>query len=453
MLKNEIEAGARTVLQIAEHYAQLKLRASELATASEASRRGYFTPSEDEEVKHLLVSYWQSRNALIELVISHQPQLDCESAFPHESFLIAYAGALVLVDAARFLRDQFHGNSLVRAKLNEPDHYFGIGPGTYELIQKSLTSPTHAWKLFHAAKYLQTHLDELRERVERPLMPLFELIQKLQHRLDVTLDRYSLARARVRARELQNRFGHGLFKQALYGLQKSVASFTANLFVRLDHVPKLRMDVAQQLRASLKPGDVLITRKEFAVTNYFLPGYWPHAALYLGSAEELQALGIAEHENLRPRWQRLLDCDPGESLRVLEALKDGVHIRSLRSPFGVDAIAVLRPKLESTQIAAALSRGFVHEGKSYDFDFDFNRSDRLVCTEVVYRSYERVGGVEFRLTRRAGRWTLAAEDIMQMAINHQHFVPHAVFSPAHAPHLAMGNDAERLLRTTLKLAT
>ncbi len=60
------------------------------------------------------------------------------------------------------------------------------------------------------------------------------------------------------------------------------------------------------------------------MTNYFLPGFWPHAALYLGDPEMLSQMGIAEHEHVRPRWARLLAADPKEPRRVLEALKDGV---------------------------------------------------------------------------------------------------------------------------------
>ena len=61
-------AGARTVLAVADQFDRLKRSASILAEAAASSERGYFTPSEDEEVRHLLVSYWQSRNALLELV-------------------------------------------------------------------------------------------------------------------------------------------------------------------------------------------------------------------------------------------------------------------------------------------------------------------------------------------------------------------------------------------------
>ena len=50
-------------------------------------------------------------------------------------------------------------------------------------------------------------------------------------------------------------------------------------------------------------------------------------------------------------------------------------------------MAVVRPRVGDADIARAIGRGMQHEGKPYDFDFDFSRSDRLVCTEVVYRQF------------------------------------------------------------------
>ena len=45
----------------------------------------------------------------------------------------------------------------------------------------------------------------------------------------------------------------------------------------------------------------------------------------------------------------------------------------------------------------------------------------MVCTEVVYRSYQGIGEIEFELSLRAGRQTLSAEDLLNMALNKKGF--------------------------------
>ena len=236
--------------------------------------------------------------------------------------------------------------------------------------------------------------------------------------------------------------------RAIYGLVKLAGCTTSEISTRPGHKPDLPPAIREQLRPLLRPGDVFITRKEHAMTNYFLPGFWPHAALYLGEREGLAQLGLGDQEHVRPRWERLLTADPREPRRVLEALKDGVQIRSVDSPLSSDAVLVLRPRLTPNEIAQAIVRGLFHEGKPYDFDFDFSRSDRLVCTEIVYRSYEGVGGMRFQLVRRAGRLTLAAEDLIQMALDRQGFEPLAVYVPGQTSSLCAGGDAERVVRAT-----
>ena len=115
-------------------------------------------------------------------------------------------------------------------------------------------------------------------------------------------------------------------------------------------------------------------------------------------------------------------------------------------------MVAIRPRLASDEVAAALARGLFHEGKPYDFDFDFSRADRLVCTEVVYRAYDGIGGTSFELTHRAGRLTLSAEDLVGMALEHDYFEPVAVFAPTHRPHVVNGKEAETTLRETRETA-
>jgi len=456
-----IVSGARTVVGIASHFERLKQAATLLLDAGPASERGYFTPSEDEELRHLQVSYWQSRNALIELVVTlhrsaaahEESESDVRHLPAHDRaavFVVAWAGALVLIDAARFIRRNCKDRPAVLQKLNEPEPHFGIPAGTYNRIQASLTSPVHAWHLYHAREYWnqnQSFLVEIASDTE--LEPLIEIVAQNQALNDIDLQHFAVDRLRVRARQAQTT-SRDLIGRAFYGLQKAMSRLISDKYTQSGHTPRLPEAIAEQVRQIIRPGDVFVNRKDHAFTNYFLPGYWPHAAFYLGRTGELEQMGIATHENGRPRWRRLLECDATDPGRVVESMKDGVRIRSLRSPFAADAITVIRPRVSDQAVAEAIGRALFHEGKPYDFDFDFTRSDRLVCTEVVYRSFEGVSGVQFPLTQRAGRMTLAAEDLLRMALNQQHFDVVAAYSPSQLPTMATEAAAADVVRATLK---
>ena len=83
----------------------------------------------------------------------------------------------------------------------------------------------------------------------------------------------------------------------------------------------------------------------------------------------------------------------------------------------------------------AIDRAFFHEGKDYDFSFDFTRSDRMVCTEVIYRALDGLEGTTFPLTLRAGRLTLAAADLVGMARRGETFQAVAAYVPMQSPQL------------------
>ena len=91
----------------------------------------------------------------------------------------------------------------------------------------------------------------------------------------------------------------------------------------------------------------------------------------------------------------------------------------------MDAFLVLRPKLDWPHRAEALARALTHEGKLYDFMFDFRKADRLACTEVIYRSYHGVGDeakpITFELKRHTGRPCISAEDLIEQALGSGHF--------------------------------
>ncbi|MBA55226.1 MAG: hypothetical protein CMK89_12295 [Pseudomonadales bacterium] len=93
----------------------------------------------------------------------------------------------------------------------------------------------------------------------------------------------------------------------------------------------------------------------------------------------------------------------------------------------VDAFAVVRPKLNAGQIKTGIEKVAIHAGKLYNFNFDFFSSDRLVCTEVVYRALDGLGEFQLPLKERAGRPTLSANDLMEAALDGTYLTPIACF--------------------------
>jgi Permuted papain-like amidase enzyme, YaeF/YiiX, C92 family len=442
----ELQSGLRTVVQVAEYFRHLKARASLIAERIEPQERGYFTTAEEDDTQAVLVSYWHARNALFELVTSFQDADDLDNGSRQESFLIAFAAALLLVDAARFLREIADSRPIVRRKFNEPAPQFGVPGGVYDAVQKSLVSTRHGWHLYYAVQYFNEHECELREIAQNSsYSPLIACIDELRHRLDVSLSQFAEAKLRTRTDQLMRHVGRTLICRALYGIQKLAGSLVADKYLRYGHRAGLPSEVAGEMQRLLMPGDVLVVRKEYALTNYFLPGYWPHAALYLGSTNKLAELGIHQHENVKPRWARMLDADENTSSHVLESMRDGVNLRTLDSPFASDSVVALRPSITRDDLASALTRGFAHEGKAYDFDFDFRRSDRLVCTEVIYRAFDGIGAINIPLVERHGRPTLSGSDLIQMGINSVNFTPIAVFAPRLSTGVVVGPQVRNVL--------
>ncbi|MBW8865252.1 MAG: hypothetical protein JF609_10100 [Verrucomicrobia bacterium] len=182
----------------------------------------------------------------------------------------------------------------------------------------------------------------------------------------------------------------------------------------------------------LLPGDVLLVRREWFMSNVGLPGFWPHAALYIGTPEErhqyfatpemtawVRAQGIASgdfEELLKSRYatnylRSLGSHEQGHATRVIEAMSAGVSFTAIEHCIDADSMVALRPKLSLTDKAIAILRAMHYAGRPYDFNFDFATDSELVCTELVFKSYEPAHdthGLHLPLTVMLGRQLLPA---------------------------------------------
>lgn len=389
---------------------------------SPAIARGYFTPEEDELIREKFSKYLTVRGALYSVLMDLKPiifnQVKPNDAEYAKVFLIAFCTAAMLRRSGRHLIVNFRSNKMIRRKLNEAEPRYGIPRKQFTAIYRSLTSLRNVIIFRQGVNYFEDHRSQIMALEADPkLSPIVELLKLELPYIENNLDDDLKKRLQFRFHSAKRR-GMGVVQKTSFSAFKisgRLISEIRNQWKRKRVTPV----VQRKIKRFLQPGDVIITRHDDAATNLFLPGFWPHASLYIGSQKERAAL---DPDNTCPQLQRSQDpkC-------ILEARKDGVLFRELSDTLNVDACTIIRPKLSKQQIRDGIARGMSHEGKEYDFEFDFTRADKLVCTEVVYRAFDGIGDIQLDLTNRSGRLCLSAEDLLDSAVENQHFTVVAVY--------------------------
>ena len=428
-ISSVIERAAMSVRSVAAAMPVRDQMRQELVDAEAAQARGYFLPDEDERLRDVFVRYLSLRATLLEVVGSIQELIDqLDEAGEREevwddrlrAFIIGFLAAAMLMRAASFVVDLAAGRSVVRKKLDEAEPRFGIPAKSFTAVYKNLGSYRSMWRFLSALRFYELHAEDIAALGrDQHMKGLIELLDEESKYFQNSKQAYLRRKLHYRLHSFKRRHVSG-YKKVMFQLLKlsgRVVSEMRQPFVKAHGQGKrVTVDVLAEIKPLLRAGDVLITRHDDAMSNLFLPGYWPHAALYIGDAQERSELGV-----------QLSGAGPlrAEECHFLEAKKDGVLLRRIEETLNVDAFMVLRPMLEQEQRAQALSRGLTHEGKLYDFMFDFRVADRLACTEVIYRTYHGVGeldqAVSFELRRHSGRPCISAEDLIEQAIGSGHF--------------------------------
>ena len=408
-LRELIEGSARALSTIAPLLTTLPQIESVVEQNRTAVERGYFLPDEDEQVRELFSHYLTTRAALNSVLDDLRPHAIAELKQPQprhpEVFLVAFCTAVLLMRSGRYLIDKFRDNKVIWRKLDEAEPRYGIPKKQFTKVYQSLTSVRNNMVFNDAVDYYRENQTQLLDLQSDPVLkPVVEILQERDEFFESSTGEFVKKRLNYRLHSFIRRH-HSGFKKVTFGLFKVSGSLIAELRMKWKR-KRVNPGVQRKLSKLLKPGDVIITRHDDAASNLFLPGFWPHGALYVGTQTQRQ-----EQDPSGETWR---DKCVGENC-VLEARKDGVLFRPLHDTLSVDACVVLRPKLKNEHVIEAISRAMTHQGKCYDFEFDFRRSDKLVCTEVVYRAYHGIGDMEFDLKTRAGRVCLSAEDLLDYA--------------------------------------
>ena len=408
----------QTVREIVEGLDRLEERLDRSPIPQAVTKRGYFTPDEDDRVRQSLLSYRNHRRAAYEVILRHRGYASmAPSDAQLRAFLLAFGTALVLyAKSVRIVAFAEHV-PLLRAKLNEPDMKFDLEAGFFDDVLACYSQPSNFRSLRRGASFWRAHRRKIQAFAANAggdWLWLTNLIVRQrrifrQRLLDVLWKRL---RYDWRA------FSRGLlapFRHARRGVESMIGGMAD---VQLAAAPTcaLSSEMLAKLRPELRPGDVLLMRTDSRITTAILPGFWAHAALFLGVSRDLESLGLRDNKHVAKHWSGLVkqSCPFG---LVVEAVFPTVQLNPLEKCLHVDHLLVLRAALPQDEIETAIAEAIGQLGKPYDFDFDFNNTSRIVCTELIYRSFHGRGGISFTLGKRLGRFTLIGDDIVSQSVS------------------------------------
>jgi len=386
---------------------------------------GIARPAENEQLAYWFAQYLSVRQGLWELINDCLASgerdangLNDEQVWSH--FVIGYSAACLLIRNDQHFLFDIAQHSVLQRKFNEAFAEYRIARKQYTSIFSAFVDGRDALRIYdaiHDAKNNQRIIESL---YDDPIVGgvARQLLSHKWRRKSVVVLNNMLSRT-----------------------VEKVGRTASEISLPLEK--RVSIDLREKMVSQLAPGDILVTRHDTAFTNLFLPGFWPHAALYVGTVGQREALGITVSDETASSWNT--------NRCVLEALKDGVHFRPITETLAVDNFLVLKPNLSTEHIRQGIERVVRHEGKLYNFDFDFFSSDRLVCSEVVYRAFDGLGELHFPLTERAGRQTLSPEDLVRFALNSDALDVVGVFGvDVSCNRYTLGANAERIVRHTIE---
>ena len=356
------------------------------------------------------------RRALLELAGRYECWLDLPVPADAPAARVQAAGIAMSLAAALLLYDNYltavglyRATPSLRQHLNRKDSGFAIPRGELTRIAASFSSAVNRSRVRRGLIWHEQHGRGLADSANADERYVAALIAQSPA--------YNMVR-RVRpvgyAENLMGFFGV-LSLDTLNQLKNEGINFYSMVFgnaVGLVESRRGKLDgqaqVIEKVAGALQAGDILLEKTPFRLTDAFIPGHWGHAAVWVGNEAELSELGIWDHPVVRPHQARIR-----EGRGVVEALRGGVKMNTLAHFVNVDDLAVLRPRSASAgERVEVVLQALRQVGKAYDFNFDVESTDRIVCSELVYHAY---GDIRWPTARHLGRSTVSPDNIAVLA--------------------------------------
>ena len=215
--------------------------------------------------------------------------------------------------------------------------------------------------------------------------------------------------------------------------QKAIFTWVGDTRIKSKQSRLVSKAQVKEFEEMLQPGDIILERQDWYLSNLFLPGFWPHGIIYLGDKQKF--INFFKSDQEVNNWCRKHNCqnflellakgfpeatgsyfrknEDGHANVVIEAISEGVVFSSIEHSCKADYLAALRPNLSKINIARSIYQAFYYFGREYDFRFNFESEQTLVCTELVSKAYCRKDntGLNLPYTLNMGKYGVTADGI------------------------------------------
>ncbi len=355
--------------------------------------------------------------------------------FPYEhteSFIISYSLYIKKFELFHRLISEINDNEVVVKQLNEYSPFFASKDAYDDVLDRFFSSDSLVRR--NLGRFYVTFLEILlpNSGFNEGYFVLAEEGRKSHWYLVKNVFNTAVGATKEKRYRLEKNLS-GLW----FPIQKNVANIMGESYVSSRHDKFISLEQIEELRKELEPGDIFVQRRNWYASNVGIPGFWAHGALYVGTLREMREhfadlFPMNGYENLDellkkeyPKlWKEYQGVDAHNyPYAVLEGKAPGVILQSLEESAHADYLGALRPRLSKKDIFASILRAFESYGKPYDYNFDFETRDELVCSELIYDAYQPIGdkeGLHFELTMTSGRKIVSPNDMVQKYYNERH---------------------------------
>ena len=259
----------------------------------EAENRTYFRPEEEEQIRAYFFTYLSHRSTLHRLIATYSSfQAVRDESVRARCFMTAFTAGAVAFEVSLVLIARYDGHEVIRKKLNEGDPSWGLESGMFDTIRAGVTSGDNIRMYLSMEEYHELHVPEWKERGFLPEETFGWMDTRLE-RAASYIATNPVSRPVGKVRNLLSRVKEDIHTPVI-AAQSYISTWIGDTRIATDK-PLITEAQVVELESRLQPGDILLERRNWYLSNAFLPGFWPHGALYVGRTEDLDRLGLLDH--------------------------------------------------------------------------------------------------------------------------------------------------------------